>query len=155
MGFQVDVHKKNITFENIFDKFLSGTSNATEEEVSNILKEIANEYLFQIGYNATHTDIKQSYVFVNNEEGLNYLTPKSGYINTSAYDSFGFSFYPDKTLYIFIADLNFISPFINPSSTVETYLALDGERKVGYVIYLKVMKRRLEPSKYFLVISGN
>ena len=24
MGFQVDVHQKNITFENIFDKFLSG-----------------------------------------------------------------------------------------------------------------------------------
>ena len=53
--------------------------------------------------------------------------------------SFDISFNPYGTLYLQISDLNFITPFINPLSTIETFIAIKGQIKVALIIYLKVI----------------
>ena len=63
LGYQ-DVSLKSMSFKNVFDNFLSGTLNATEEEFTNIMRDIANIDLQQLGYNSSNRDMEQSYIFI-------------------------------------------------------------------------------------------
>ena len=67
--------------------------------------------------------------------------------------SFDIFFYPNGTLYLQISDLNFITPILNPLSTIETFYEIKGQTNVAFIIYLKVISTYGKPSKEFLIIA--
>ena len=55
--------------------------------------------------------------------------------------TFDIFFYPNSTLYLQISDLNFITPILNPLSTIETFIEIKGQINVAFIIFLKVIFR--------------
>ena len=133
---QVDqVNQKN-TNQSLF-----GDQNVSKEEIKKTYEENAKLLLSSFRFDISHTELDYNYVGmeIGNETALlPYFKIKSGSINTNQNQSFEFSFYPNRTVYLIISDPSFFTFFVNPSLTVNTYIEIRGET-IGYLFYFKVL----------------
>ena len=110
--------------------------NTTKKCISKFI----NDNLFRLGFEFSPTDIELLGSFMENE-GIpviqSSVKPKS--IMNNLNGSFDISFYPNETLYLQILDLNFITPFLNPLSTIETSIIIKGQLDLAFIVYLKVI----------------
>ena len=115
-----------------------------------------NHNLIRLGFEFSPTDIEFFSSFMENE-GIAAIQPsvKPKTIMNDFNRSFGISFDQNVTMYLQISDLNFITPIINPLSTIETNYEIKGQTNVAFIIYLKVISAygKLKPSKEYLHFS--
>ena len=113
--------------------------NSTENDISKVLKDVENLSLLDMGFESSQTDMKQSYiVYQRNESIIPYFKPKKGSISNRENNSFEFSYFANKTLYLFIVDQSFQTLFVSPSLTVNSYIQLEKSEMSAAIIYLKV-----------------
>ena len=127
-------HKKhNITVElkSLFQEELN--PNITRKNIS----EFIHNNLLIHGFEFNQTDIEFSGTVIENVGIKPSVKPKT--ILNNFNKSFDIFFYPNVTLYLQISDPNFITPFSNPLSTIETFVAIKGEMSIEFIIYLKVI----------------
>ena len=132
---QVDQLNQKNTNQSLF-----GEQNVTKEEIKKTYEENGKLLLRNFGFEILHTELDYNYVGMelDNETALlPYFKIKSGSI-TSQNQSFKFSFYPNRTLYLLISDPSFFPYFLNPSLTVKTSIEFRVEA-IGYLLYFKVI----------------
>ena len=108
-----------------------------------------NHNLIRLGFEFSPTDIEFFSSFMENE-GIAAIQPsvKPKTIMNDFNRSFGISFDQNVTMYLQISDLNFITPFTNPLSTIEAFIEIKGQMNVAFIIYLKVIyHEKLKHSK--------
>ena len=99
-----------------------------------------------MGFEFRHTDIEFLGTVIENVGIKPSVKPKT--ILNNFNKSLNISFHPNVTLYLQISDPNFITPFLNPLSTIETFVAIKGENDIAFIIYLKVIRINLHKSNF-------
>ena len=97
-------------------------------------------------FSQTETDIEFSGTVIENVGIKPSVKPKT--ILNNFNKSFDIFFYPNLTLYLQISDPNFITPILNPLSTIETIVAIKGENDIAFIIYLKVIRINFQKSNF-------
>ena len=108
----------------------------TKKDISKFM----NDNLLKLGIEFSPTDIEFFSSFMENEGTAAIqasVKPKS--IMNDLNGSFDISFYPNGTLYLQMSDLHFITPILNPLSTIETFFEIKGQINVAFIIFLKVI----------------
>ena len=111
-------HKKQNFSVDLKTLFKELKPNTTEKDISKFI----NDNLLRLGFEFSPTDIEFLSSFMENE-GVAAIQPsvKPKTIMNDFNRSFGISFDQNVTMYLQISDLNFITPFTNPLSTIFSF----------------------------------
>ena len=140
-------HKKRVELKSFFQEL---NPNITKKEISKFI----HDNLLRLGFEFHQTDIEFSGTVIENTGIQASMKPKTILNNLNNLNkSFNIFFYPNGTLYLQISDLNFITPILNPLSTIETFYEIKGQTNVAFIIYLKVISPYGKPSKEYLHFS--
>ena len=147
LGYKDEIlHQLNYsTITNTIEEFLIGNLDIAQEDIKSFFDKMFHHAIQTTGFQAfkninplyNHSfHINHSYIVLDREGVIPYIMPES--INTNIYDSFKFVIHQNNSVMLSISDKSFVTPFVSPSSKVDTSILIGGESNLMNTIYLKV-----------------